>query len=200
MASRGSLRKMRAMNSCLVFALIASSAIALNPSDPKNPQEAVARLQQAVSRTNIFELPSFVMKAKVQIELKGKMVDGTYQLLWNGEDQWREEILLPEYAEIQVGGKGMLWVKRNTNFIPLRIYNIHEALGFGSGVAGAGALHAPKSRTNKNLPLKSASVTVPARWSAERHIWTKIYSPQARSYFPALSAFWITARPSPRSW
>lgn len=141
MASRGSLRKMRAMNSCLVFALIASSAIALNPSDPKNPQEAVARLQQAVSRTNIFELPSFVMKAKVQIELKGKMVDGTYQLLWNGEDQWREEILLPEYAEIQVGGKGMLWVKRNTNFIPLRIYNIHEALGFGSGVAGAGALH-----------------------------------------------------------
>jgi hypothetical protein len=131
---------MPAMNLLLISLAVVASAVSLNASDPENPQEAVARLQQAVSKTNIFELPSFVMKAKVQIELKGKMVDGTYQLLWNGKDEWREEIVLPEYAEIQVGGKGMLWVKRSADFIPLRIYNIQEALGFGSDFAVAGAL------------------------------------------------------------
>lgn len=134
---------MPAMNRLLILlAIIAAAAVSLNASDPESPQETVARLQQAVSKTNIFELPSFAMKANIQIELKGKRVDGTYRLLWNGEDQWREEIVFPEYAEIQVGGKGILWVKRSTDYIPLRIYNIHEALGFGSGAAGSGPMHA----------------------------------------------------------
>ena len=44
-----------------------------------NRQEAAARLAEAVSKTNIFELPSFVMKADVQIDLGGKLVDGTYE-------------------------------------------------------------------------------------------------------------------------
>ena len=124
-----------------LLALVASTALSLTASDSPNQQETVARLQQAIAKTNIFELPSFVIKANVQIEKKGKSVDGTYQLMWNGPDQWREEIIFPGYGEVQVGGKGTVWVQRSTDFIPLRIYNIHEALGFGSGVAGSGALH-----------------------------------------------------------
>jgi len=92
-------------------------------NDTSKQQEAIKKIEQAVAKTNIFELPSFQMKANVQIEAKGKLVDGSYQLLWNGPDQWREEIHFPGYTELQVGGKGTVWVQRSTDFYPLRIYN-----------------------------------------------------------------------------
>jgi TonB family protein len=100
-----------------------------------NRQEAAARLEEAISKTNIFELPSFVMKADIQIEAGGKLVDGTYELLWNGPDQWREGIRVPGYTEVQIGGKGTVWVQRSTDFLPLPIYRLHQALGFGSTTA-----------------------------------------------------------------
>jgi len=100
--------------------------------DTAKQQEAVNKIEQAAARANIFELPSFQMKANVQIENQGKFVDGSYQLLWNGPDQWREEIHFPGYTEVQVGGKGTIFIQRSTDFYPLRISNLRAALGFGS--------------------------------------------------------------------
>src|SRR5438105_4028525 len=82
--------------------------------DPAKSQDALRRIQEAVAKTNIFELPSFEMKASVQIESQGKLLDGSYQLLWNGPEQWREEIQLPEYTEVQVGGKQAVWIQHTT--------------------------------------------------------------------------------------
>lgn len=119
--------------------LAASVVLCLQPlvasDDASKQQEAIKKIEQAVAKTNIFELPSFQMKASVQIESQGKLLDGSYQLLWNGPEQWREEIHLPGYAEVQVGGKGTVWIQRSTDFYPLRIYDLHAALGFGSGAA-----------------------------------------------------------------
>jgi TonB family protein len=106
----------------------------LSASDTANQQEAISRLEQAVAKTNIFELPSFAMKADVQLEDRGKAITGTYQLLWNGPDQWREEISLPGYSEVQIGGKATIWVQRSADFIPFPVYNLYQALGFGTSV------------------------------------------------------------------
>src|SRR5271167_2790382 len=116
-----------------IWLIILSFAVgqSLNASDADQQQEAIARLQQAISKTDIFELPSFVMKADVRIEDHGKIASGTYELLWNGPDQWRERISVPGYSEVQTGGKGMVWVQRNTDFIPVPIYTLRQALGFG---------------------------------------------------------------------
>jgi TonB family protein len=110
--------------------------------DIAKQQEAIKKVEQAVAHTNIFELPSFQMKANVQIEAQGKLVDGKYQLLWNGPEQWREEIHFPGYTEVQVGAKGTVSIQRSTAFLPLRIYQLHTALGFGSGTLGTGAASA----------------------------------------------------------
>src|ERR1700688_12623 len=115
---------------CLLL-LIHFSAQFVVASDSVNRQAAVVRLEQAVSKTNIFELPSFAMEADVQIEEQGKLVKGTYELLWNGPDQWREDIRVPGFTEVQIGGVGTIWVQRTTDFIPIPIYNLREALGFG---------------------------------------------------------------------
>lgn len=72
------------------------------------------------------------MEAEVQIEEQGKLLNGTYELLWNGPDQWREGIRVPGFSEVQTGGNGTIWLQRSTDFIPVAIYNLHRALGFGS--------------------------------------------------------------------
>ncbi len=129
----------------------------LSASDAPEQQEAMRRLERAVSMTNIFDLPSFQLSATVQIENRGKPLDGTYRLLWDGPEHWREEISLPGYTELQVGGKGTVWIHRSTDFIPLPVYQLHAALGFGS-VAGADTGHfesfvqlglTPKDRVKK---------------------------------------------------
>ena len=117
-----------------LFALLALWSPVLRAADRPDQQQALRRIEQAVSKTNIFDLTSFQMKANVQIDNQGKRLDGRYQLLWNGPDQWREEISFPGYSELQVGGKGTVWIQRNPSFFPLRIWNLHAALGFGSGV------------------------------------------------------------------
>ena len=117
-----------------LFALLALCSPISRAADRPDQQQALRRIEQAVSKTNIFDMASFQMKANVQIDNQGKRLDGRYQLLWNGPDQWREEISFPGYSELQVGGKGTVWIQRNTPFYPLRIWNLHAALGFGSGV------------------------------------------------------------------
>jgi TonB family protein len=120
------------------FILAAIAIVMLPPfliaSGTPDRLEALKRIEQAVSKTNIFELPSFRMKASISIDNNGKPLDGTYQLLWNGPDQWKEEISFPRYTEVQVGSKGTIWIKRSTDFIPFRISQVHSALGYGFGV------------------------------------------------------------------
>ncbi len=121
------------MKRCLyLLILVVSLRQDIGASDAVNQQEAIARLEQAVSKTNIFELPSFALKADVRLDNHGKKIVGTYQLLWNGPDQWREGISVPGYSEVEIGGKGKIWIQRSTDFIPFPIYNLHQALGFGS--------------------------------------------------------------------
>jgi hypothetical protein len=88
-------------------------------------------IEAASSKSNIFELSSFRLAARVTIDNFGKLLDGTYSLLWNGPDQWREEISFPGYSQIQVGNKGMVYIKRNLDHIPYRVSQLHSTLGFG---------------------------------------------------------------------
>jgi hypothetical protein len=118
--------------SSLLFLCILLSQQSLSAADKINRSEVVARLQGAVSKSNIFELPVFAMKANVQVIVDKKLVDGAYQILWNGPEQWREEVTLPGYQEIQIGGKGVVWTRRTTGYVPLAVYNLHRALGFGA--------------------------------------------------------------------
>ena len=102
------------MKRCLILA--ATVALWLQPllasDDAAKQQEAIKKIEQAVTHTNIFELPSFEKKASVQIATQGKLTDGTYQLLWNGPERWREEIRFSGYTEVQVGGNGIVSIQR----------------------------------------------------------------------------------------
>jgi TonB family protein len=99
----------------------------------KPQQGGKTLIEEAEDKANIFALPSFEIKANIRLENIGKMLEGSYSFLWNGPEDWREEINLPGYSEIQVGGKGVVFLKRTTEFLPLRIDQLHSTLGYGTG-------------------------------------------------------------------
>src|SRR6266566_1814873 len=99
----------------LVFLLLTHSTLA---ASGKANREGTDLVEQAAAKANIFELPSFEMKASIRIDNKGNPLDGSYMLLWNGPEQWRQEISLPGYSEVTVGVKGVVFLKRSTDFIP----------------------------------------------------------------------------------
>lgn len=116
----------------LLFAILASSIGESTAWDSTEQQNALDLIKEAVAKGNIFLLPAFSMKAAARIENQGKFLDGTYFLLWNGPEQWREEINFPGYSETQVGSKGLVWLKRSTDEPRLRIFQLHSTLGYGS--------------------------------------------------------------------
>ena len=121
---------MRRTLSFLLLAITSNSLMVA--SDKLNQEQVLAKLREAAAKTDIFELPSFTMKAEISVDADGTTDQGTYVLFWNGPNEWREEIELPRYKEVQVGGKGMIWVQRSTSFIPPPIVNLRRALGFGT--------------------------------------------------------------------
>jgi hypothetical protein len=55
-------------------------------------------------------MPPFHLHAKLQaFDAYGKAFDGTLELFWNSQSQWREEIEFPGYSRIQIGGDHKYW-------------------------------------------------------------------------------------------
>jgi TonB family protein len=119
------------MNRTLLAALLLTLSSLLSASDKTHEGEEI--LEQARLRSDIRELPSFTMKATVKIENQRKLLEGEYELLWNGPNQWREEISFPGFHEVQIGGSGTVAVKRNLDFVPLRVHQLYLALSYGRG-------------------------------------------------------------------
>ena len=128
---------MRAYSFCMATRLLLICSLLFSLAAPvaagTDPQRAIDLIEQASDKSNIFELPSFRMAADVTIDNFGKPVSGKYVLLWNGPEQWREEISLPGYSEVEIGAKGVVFLKRTTDYMPYQIFKLHQALGFGVG-------------------------------------------------------------------
>jgi len=99
-----------------------------------NTREGQEIVEQARSKSDLRELPSFTMKARVRIENQGKPLEGQYTLYWNGPNQWREETSFPGYDAIQVGGPGTVAVKRTLDFVPLRVHQLDQTLAYARGI------------------------------------------------------------------
>jgi len=115
------------MSRTLLVVLLLTSLL-LASDKTREGQEII---EQARSKSDIRELPSFTMKANLKIENQGKLLLGQYALLWNGPNQWREEISFPGFDEIRIGASGTVALKRNLDFVPLRVYQLQRAIRYG---------------------------------------------------------------------
>lgn len=114
----------------LSFLLIAFIALGSTAVASEKAAQAEQVLQEAIAKNDIRGLPSFEMKASVKLDNYGHPIEGSYSLLWNGPDQWREEISVPGYSEIKVADKNAILVKRTTEYLPWQINLLHGLLGY----------------------------------------------------------------------
>jgi TonB family protein len=120
----------------LIIVLLGMSTGMVVASDSPKPG-ARQLLEKAQDKSNIFALPSFELKADIRISDEHESLDGSYTLLWNSPEEWREDIRLPGYSETQIGSKGVVSTKRSLATMPLRIHQLHITLGFGSVLPNA---------------------------------------------------------------
>jgi len=117
------------MNRTVLVALLLTPL--LSASDHRREGQEI--IERALSRSDIRELSSITMKANVNIANQGKLLAGQYVFLWNGPNQWREEISFPGFNEIRIGGPGTVAIKRNFDFEPQRVFQLRRVLGYGRG-------------------------------------------------------------------
>lgn len=122
-------------------------------------------------KSDIRELSSFTMKASVTVENHGKPSAGWYTLLWNGPHQWREEISLPGFDQIRVGGAGTVAVKRDADVVPWRVHQLEETLGYGrQGLALRPGEEAKHVRTRKVNDIEARCAEIARKEYATREI------------------------------
>jgi len=55
-------------------------------------------------------------------------IEGTYDLLWESESAWREQITLPKYTEIRIGRGDRVWVQRPELAVASRLETVRRLL------------------------------------------------------------------------
>lgn len=89
------------------------------------------------------ESPPFHLAANVHFEVKGKAVDGTYELLWATPERYREEFRMESIAETDLGLEGNLYILRTTPALPLPLWRVRNLLFSPTG----GPMDSPRVRS-----------------------------------------------------
>ncbi len=73
--------------------------------------------------------PPFHLRLQLHAEhITLKPIDGTFDELWNGPDQWRREITFPEFRQVEIGDKNGRWLDRNIAYRPQPAYLVSVLL------------------------------------------------------------------------
>jgi TonB family protein len=78
-------------------------------------------------------MPPFKLRAKVIISGdKEHSGEGTFEVLWVSQKQSREELQLPGYSQVKIGGDNKYWVQRNIPYGIYRAFQIDSLLDLPS--------------------------------------------------------------------
>jgi|SRR6266853_5783728 len=166
-------------------------AATLAVADHDTESEGKTLIQQAAEKMNIFALPGFQMTANVTVDNSGKPLEGSYQLLWNGPEKWREEISFPGYSETRVGGKGVVFLKRSTNFSKEKIKKIRQRKKNGSQMKCAEVANPEKHSREVCVDDASGAVVRQQPWE------DKDFKPIGTKLFPRFLSYVENGTPTP---
>jgi hypothetical protein len=121
------LRRMRSSGwlFCAVAGLLAvAGSTALRGGDRSAEAEAIlAKAADLVDLRGTDAVP-FLLKARVRLSEGPKSVDGVFAMSWAAPDRYRRVIGFPDYKETDVARGENYYSKRNTEGIPLMIWQL----------------------------------------------------------------------------
>ena len=149
---------------------VARCACGQSDKDLAARAQATALFAKALSVSDLRApgSPPFEMRATINIEQSRHKppIQGTYLLEWASPEKWREEIHLPNYARIRVGGKNQYWQLRNPFYEIQPVLELDYALDFLKGlhvwsepgaIAGLGGFKLHQAKVER---IKSDCVTL----------------------------------------
>lgn len=99
-------------------------------SQPKTPADWLTRAAD-LSDIRAPGSPAFTLRGHVfRADSNAGGSAGTYRLDWNSADQWREEIDLPGYHRLRIGGANRYWEQSSNYPPPLAATFLDELLDF----------------------------------------------------------------------
>lgn len=136
----GNKLRLDALARILITSLVFLSMATVTLAGDKSSKDAAARAQAlalfqkalAVSDIRAPGSPPFELQGTIDVH-GGRITDahGTYLLKWAAPDKWREEIHMPNYARIRIGGKNQYWQLRSTpDYDMPPVLELDQALGF----------------------------------------------------------------------
>jgi hypothetical protein len=108
---------------CLAPAVNALSSLLRHLHRPVPKRVAKASFSKRWTRPTSSPFPGVVPAERNRANRQYGQAAGWHLLAsMERSDQWREEITLPGYSEIQVAGKGVVYLKRNAAFMPSGVF------------------------------------------------------------------------------
>ncbi len=112
----------KVFKACLILIVTVSSGAALHAAVQDAREETTALLQKTRAVSDITQAgdPPFRLHARFQGTEPGKhnSLEGTLELSWNSDSQWRLEITTPSYRESQGGDNETVWITRSLKYRP----------------------------------------------------------------------------------
>ncbi len=123
------LRRKRFVSCFLCGALAAAGALPASRGDERSG-EAEAILAKAWDLVDIRAAGGapFVLKAKVRLVEGDKFSDGVYAMSWAAPDRFRRVIGFRDFAETDVARGENYYSKRNTEGVPLMVWELGELM------------------------------------------------------------------------
>jgi len=123
------LRRKRFVSCFLCGALAAAGALPASRGDERSG-EAAAILAKAWDLVDIRDAGGvpFILKAKVRLAEGDKFSEGVYAMSWSAPDRFRRMIGFRDYVETDVARGENYYSKRNTEGVPLMVWELGELM------------------------------------------------------------------------
>ncbi len=105
--------------------------------------------------------PPFRLRARVRAREKDSWVEGSYEVIWKSQQQWRREISLRSFHQLRIRAEGNIWSKRTLNYLPLRVLQLLDLLTLTSRLklSPGDTVKKIQERTQGGAKLKCVEIT-----------------------------------------
>jgi TonB family protein len=95
-----------------------------------HPVEAVALMERARQNEDLRAAggAAFVLQASISFKGRRGTYTGKYQLIWESERRWREELVLPGFERLRIGTEEGYQQVRNADFQTKPIFDLDRAM------------------------------------------------------------------------
>jgi TonB family protein len=137
----------------IAAAVCVSTAMATYADEKKDSAQEFVKASDLTDIRSPGSQP-FELDAKVDIwGVSGKLIPGSYKLVWVSPSEWREELSFSGYSRVRVGGNERYWQQRSLDYEPMQINELSEAIDFASALRGEKTPGKLKSRKESEVVL-----------------------------------------------